>query len=150
MSQKQKIFLAIVVIFSVTALVFLLFTTRHRPPKSIIGEDSVTVVIDNTDGLEKILLATQFGAVRQELADFIRAKIDKKIEYATIINQPNIKDNGDVVFQVKTGKPEKTFEVLLERKTFDTIDFTVASKNYHKTLRPYLGNTSTDNTLNAE
>lgn len=146
MSRKQKIILAITLAIIVSIVGLSLFITARRSPtgqsKGEI-EGPVSVVIDNTNSLEEILLARQFSIVRQELSIFIRTIIDKNIDYAIITEKPAIDNDGNVTFQVKTSRPDMTFSVKLVRQGFNSIDFIVASKNYQKTLQPYPGDTST-------
>lgn len=138
-NNKQFKFIA-AAIFFVVALFFIFVIARSNNKSTEPTEESVvsladTVIIDNTTKLSDVLLAEQYSAVYETTADYIRSEIGKSIESARIIGTPSLLKNGNVVFEVSTVNPSKSFRVVLDRtRANGVIEYSIPADKYRKVI----------------
>jgi hypothetical protein len=96
-----------------------------------------TIIIDNTDKLSAAMLSEQYSATYDALVNYIHERIDKKIEHAQIVGDPEVAGDGTISFKVKTDNPSKEFSVIVERKVFDKIVVKIPESNFSQTITIY-------------
>jgi len=122
----------------VLVILLVLFITHSNSPKHLSDAPEAsgpgTVIIDNTDKLSDILLPEQYQALSNALAAYIQTKVNFKIDHATVIGQPNVANNGNVNFTIKTDRPVTTFEVSVDRSNFDSLIMTIPANSYSQVI----------------
>lgn len=139
---KRRIILVLLVgcavLVGIIFLISLAFKDASRDNKIEKEGSAEIIIINNTQSLAEPLLEQQYYAVKQALSDYIAEKVDKKVEMASVVGSITIADNGNILFTVKTEKPSKSFDVVIDRNTdFDKLILKVPKDNYSKTLEIY-------------
>ncbi len=142
-NKKRRWIVVIFFLLLLAGIVLAIVFARETPDKKLYdkGEEESAqtgiVTIDNTVGLNKILLFEQYSVVYQTLDYYIRENISASFTRAEIVGEPVVNRDGTVSFVLKITNPNKQFEVIIERNVFDRIVIKIPSNNYTQTVLVY-------------